>query len=733
MALVFAQFLAVAPTARAASSIPLVISEVNWGGASVASPDDQWIEIKNTGVSSLNFLTTPVRLEVDRGTGTPCTPGVDCEALVALNNSTFDTINAGSHFVLGRKATVGTTVLIPNPVSATDNSRYIALNGIASFGNVTLPAATGVIYYLVDIATGDVIDSAAISGMKGRSATSSMPAASATRTFTTGVAADGMMESSWETSITNGAYLVNTTNQLGTPGATNTQLQVPMASITPTGSVQQPATATLTGTAPGITTAGTHRALIEITRVLPNATANQFATSIDATGAFSYDLSALLPGKYRFSVAIYDAIDNSSDPYMVKTGVTGMAMDYLVIPATSTLAAPSVPVFPAITNMPSVTLDAMVAAGTTSVEVLVNGEFSVSIPVTGTVVQVPLTLLPNQMNAITLVAANETEISTATQVVITHDSIAPAALMIPQTSVKSNPPGIADTISGLAGSAEPGSKIYVYRDAARTMLVAGPITVAMDGSFTATSIGDNLYATVYAVAVDAAGNISAPIALANPVTNAGIVKNIVLESASQNGLVVTWTPLAGSVNYTVRYKENGSSAAPVSVVLCAGGSSCPARASLINLKADTAYMVSVAAIDTFGNVTVYTDATLRTAVVPAATVVPVVPASPEQPVTETSTTPVASTRYFPAPAAAVTPASTPTPSPTVSPTPAVETGEVAAATTEARNWTPWIILAVLALLAVIAAVGYFYWFGGDAGASVLMGGSEKKDDPDKRW
>lgn len=90
---------------------------------------------------------------------------------------------------------------------------------------------------------------------------------------------------------------------------------------------------------------------------------------------------------------------------------------------------------------------------------------------------------------------------------ITVDTNAPLAPDASKITVTMNPPGTADTISGSDGAVEANSLVKIYKDAALGETNKIEETIAdSNGAFGPISIRDNLYATVYVTATDAAGN-----------------------------------------------------------------------------------------------------------------------------------------------------------------------------------------------------------------------------------
>lgn len=96
------------------------------------------------------------------------------------------------------------------------------------------------------------------------------------------------------------------------------------------------------------------------------------------------------------------------------------------------------------------------------------------------------------------------------------DGTAPLAPSETGVTVSMNPPGVPDTVVGTVGAVEADAAVAAYADAQLTIGI-GAVFAASDGSFAAINIGDNILATVYVVAIDAAGNISAALTLTNDI------------------------------------------------------------------------------------------------------------------------------------------------------------------------------------------------------------------------
>ncbi|MBI2061726.1 MAG: hypothetical protein HYT87_18450, partial [Nitrospirae bacterium] len=105
----------------------------------------------------------------------------------------------------------------------------------------------------------------------------------------------------------------------------------------------------------------------------------------------------------------------------------------------------------------------------------------------------------------------------STSTSVANDITAPAAPVLGNLTLTQNAPGVQDQLSGAIGAVEASATIKVYSDVGLTTLVSSTTAIA-DGSFAAFNVGDNVAATLYVTAVDAAGNQSASTSVANDIT-----------------------------------------------------------------------------------------------------------------------------------------------------------------------------------------------------------------------
>ncbi|MBI2061854.1 MAG: hypothetical protein HYT87_19110, partial [Nitrospirae bacterium] len=96
------------------------------------------------------------------------------------------------------------------------------------------------------------------------------------------------------------------------------------------------------------------------------------------------------------------------------------------------------------------------------------------------------------------------------------DTTPPAAPDAQMLTLTMNPPMTDDTLEGGPNAVEPNVSVEIYADALLTTQVGQELSLP-DGSFPAAPVGDNASADLYVVAVDVAGNYSAPTAISNDI------------------------------------------------------------------------------------------------------------------------------------------------------------------------------------------------------------------------
>ena len=689
------------PMKARAAGPGLVINEINWGGSKTLATDE-WVELYNpapAGSPAIDFVATPYTFDIRDAAD------VDIQAVTINTGSLLpgnylllrgqvdptlstvkDVLPAGAAWYTGDKFT-----MLPNVAS-----EYILKDMLGNEVDALKPATPGGTIPFVGSGTD--------------------PIASMERVYTAGVPGDGIAATSWQASVSHGANFRDGIVQFGTPGEANSSVvtvKAPKAIVvTPQGFSTLPVLPAITGTVESNVT--TVRLYAHKEGVLPSA--EVFFDAPVSGGTFTVSPSGLEAGRYTFQIDAADVLGNRSDRanVVVKTGDT--EYNYMIYAdVSSPVPAPVVTAMPAITNAATVSIQATTdaTASIACVDVVRNGEFLESLPVTGNMVSGTAFLIPNQSNSFNFVAvaADNHHVSAPTPaMVVVSDTIAPLAVIASKVKVDANVPGTADMITGLASAAEPATKLSIYGDAALTQMIGSVLTVNADGSFAAVNIGDNKLAHVYLRLVDAAGNIGPvttidnPIAFANPTGNIGLA----LLSVTQTQAIFAWHLVPGAVNYKVKYKLADGTFTSAMILCPTNSATCAPTATLINLTAGTNYVIAVTSVDPYGNEGPYNEVQFQTAQ-PTPVVVTQVIDTPVAPVTTPApaTTPTKTVvEPSPTPVAATV---TPTPTPSASP----ETGEVKSSTdTATKNVTPWIVLGVLVAIAAIATLGYFYWFGG---------------------
>jgi hypothetical protein len=708
--------LAVSPTTIiAAGAQPLTVSEISWTGA---SESDEWIELANTSGAALDLASTPFVLRF----GTEIT-----DPSVIIGGLGAPTLDVDERLIVRNS---GATVLdLANPL-------------LEVFEPATpLPAFSDSSLYLQLRDGADVLIDEV---QAARPDTVNLATPTLERLL---LDTSGTLDSNWASAQVIGPrYVSGTATVLGTPGMVRATIAAPEDIVLNPVALAESADE---ATQAAIDISATLNSTINSVSVWArNLTTGEVSYSLSTTaGAEEYaDIITLLPGRYQFSVLVGDAAGNLL-PVISVPVETALDGAFVVTPEVSTLEAPLVASTPVATTDTVLALDAMTPFGVVYDEVLVirNGVlYTVLTPALDGTITASLDLLANQVNEFDLVAGVASSPTAMTysapvRISVVQDTLA-LPLSGPTSTVTANNPGTQDVFSGLAGAAEPGAIVRVASDLAFTKVIGFAIAKA-DGSFGPIMIGDNAYATVYAMQIDVLGNTSSITAFANAVAFSLPAGFALTQGATgESEVTLSWQTVPGAVGYEL-FVRTADGAYTTARVLCSVGVPCQTSATLLGLTADRGYVAGLVAIDAAGNRTVMRELAFRTAtpvIAPVTTDVEVLQTA----VTTTGT----STRVIPSP----------TPAPTVvasEPTPEPEEGEVQSATTEAAaNWAPWIILAIILVIALAAALGYFYWFGGEAGEAAMLAAAKRSSDekevkpadstdstkkrntpPDKRW
>ena len=695
--LVVLQACLAAPAYAAQPATHLVINEIQWADAS-----DQWVELSNPSDQPVDFSVTPYTLKTPMGNVTVSTGKVEPKGTIIL--SKLDPSNSKSSLASGLNVSVQPTLALPVGPGA-----YTLLNGTAA----------------VDTANSDVV--APFAG-RGRSA-SNQDVASEYRVDPT---VSGNTPAAWATAQVTGKSVKPFAAVLATPGQLGVTVPAALTSAN--------LAVTTDPLRPTVTVAGPTGIQADV--LFTDTSAAPIKGVGNVQSGFTPE-SPLVAGHTYMVSARSQADGVYSAPLMV-TLPTGSGAMYAPVAAFATLVASKVPsstvpvlaAYPATTNKHSIDLSGTVPAGTQLV-VAINGTYqaSQSIATDQTAFQFAISLVTNSSNRIEVrfKAADGTLSAPVTAMV---NQIIQAPRPVDASLVKVASEGA----SGMPGAATAKDLVAFYADTALTQKLAEAM-VAPDGSFGLTSLGQMAALTLYVVQTDAAGNASPVVQVANPVQISGKDLNIpvAFSGIGTDAVSLRLQPISGAMGYLLKYRTvDGQFSAPMMV--CADtNTSCDLRKSIVGLTPGTAYVFAVAAVDGQGQASNYTQAAFQTLQMlppniggPTEPLTPLPTPQPVQQATAALTPLPVPAVVAQAPAAQAAPVLVPyvapqaaptpkavitTPAPASEATPSPEAGAVESATIQARNWTPWIVLGILIGLAFLATAGYFYWFGGEAGAA----------------
>lgn len=298
------------------------------------------------------------------------------------------------------------------------------------------------------------------------------------------------------------------------------------------------------------------------------------------------------------------------------------------------------------------------------------------------------------------------------------DSIKPAAVNSSKVVIEQKGPGqnitspIEDSIVCLPGSvADDTAQVYIYGNDETKPMIASPV-FGTNGAKRCGAYGISQYTKIRMVAVDAAGNQSEEVVLNNNPTVGAAPTNFQLIKVNSETVLLRWTQVLGARAFRIRHRELGQTVWSDYIEL----QSQLDNATIDNLDPTKAYQFAIATVDYFGNessMVTLSSTVGKTAVTAASTSGQSVETSEETSQTTTpeeqKATPKTEEKQQPPTGQKeeVKPNNTTN-----------ETGEVKGEESNeeqaetSRNWTPWIVLAILIILAGAATGGYFYWFGG---------------------
>lgn len=513
--------------AKAAGTQQILINEINWSG-STASPNDTWIELYNPGQASVDIQGWTIShiatsaADFVLPTGSPLVIGANNYFLI----SHFDQNNQNS--ILNTK---------PDYVSS----------------DVELSTTCEPIQLLNNDATPQLIDEVGCNG-SSYFAGSNLPHRSMERTASEG---DGTVASSWQSSIGHG-NLVDGTADFATPKIYND----PSAPLISSATVQVTSSSSqITASWSGFTDeqTGIARYLVGLGTTPNTADIIAFAPTTELTDVFSTNNLTVGTNYYVIVKAINGAGIESSN-----VASSAVRLTTIVLPPTN---------ISAVDNDPNYNVALHVSWNpSTSLNIdhyIINYRLQNAVSSTpvnaGNVTDFTINNLPDVTYEVTVQAVDTSgNVSSESQPVLVQSvDIIPPVVDASRITLNQNPPGSEDSIQGSAGAVtEPNSLIKVYdrnpNDPLATLI--GSVSLGSDGSFPPLLIGDNAYSSVWLVAVDAAGNITAPYQFMNDIVspNAPILERLSSNCTTQTCQVnLQWSAVDSAVTYQVGYQSGG--------------------------------------------------------------------------------------------------------------------------------------------------------------------------------
>lgn len=693
LGLVASPVLSLVAKADSGAADHLIINEINWAGTQTdPSINEQWIELQNPTASA---ITGNYRLEVPYGEGSTIIANLN-----AIN------VPAGGYLLVGSDTI--------NSIKITADYNYV-MGFDASLSSAD--------YIDLTNADTDTVTDRVKNGLAGSNCVKTFEGCYSSTMARYDNNIDGTAIDSWYTSRTIGTNVKAGVNLFGTPANSTTapiaaysnrELPIPEQDQV---WLDQPTQSVLdTPTVSGTFAISFPATKLDVNFYSKGNVVTPFLTlsnvDIDAERNFEAVVSAanaLPAGHYVVTIQSKDNFGNLSEEQNY--------IEFTIVKSTI-----SIDEFPTNTNLSEITITGKVNEGTNTVFVKTEGLLTATIPVPAgsTSFEAKLTLANEGVNNFSFQSlSGVNNLSEIVSISINKDSVAPGALDLTKIILHANNPGTPDQIEGLLGSSpETGIYLVVFSDA-QLLNPIGQAVIKADGSFDLTNIGDNQYARVYLALKDLAGNIGPSTYLDNPISfvNSNISISSTASDITTDSVVISWTPVPGAVSYQLKYKtSDGTYSAPIN--LCNSGT-CTYSSKLIGLIENTTYIYAISAIDQYGNQTGSSEFSFQTKKLEVAlttTETPVAATTDRSLVTPYSAAPTAVTESTPEPVATTT---------------NEETGDVKSTTTDetesSRNWTPWIILAVLIALAILATTGYFYWFGGEAGQLAMESVAKEKE------
>lgn len=350
---------------------------------------------------------------------------------------------------------------------------------------------------------------------------------------------------------------------------------------------------------------------------------------------------------------------------------------------------------------------------------------------------------------------------------IIYDDTAPRQLSRDRIVLEQKASGNQDSIYCLPGSVDDTStKVVAYSDSALKQIIFESPVYGENGQKKcgAYGIGDNQYATIYVVAYDSAGNASFATQVDNNFLIASAPLNLNAKRVSDSSVLLTWNSPVGEAGFRIRYRQVGETTFSDFVELQSNLNS----ATITGLNPLASYEFSVTTKDLHGDESLASMVTFptKTQAVASTQATPVATTQPTDKTTEKTTEKTDTTKPTDKSdtkkeettkkdeSKDTTKDESATKDETKDTTKVDNTtstddnkvGEVKGTESKdsetSRNWTPWIVLAILIILAGAATGGYFYWFGGPEEITTTVkseepkkGTDEKSDDKDQeaRW
>lgn len=341
-----------------------------------------------------------------------------------------------------------------------------------------------------------------------------------------------------------------------------------------------------------------------------------------------------------------------------------------------------------------------------------------------------------------------------------YDATAPKQISRDSIVLEQKAPGNQDAIYCLPGSVDDSStKVIAYSDSALKQTIFESLVYGVNGQKRcgAYGIGDNQYATIYIVAYDSAGNASLATQVDNNFSIAAAPINLKEERISDSSVLLTWDSPVGEAGYRIRYRKVGETTFSDFIELQSSLNS----ATITGLNPLSSYEFSVTTKDYHGDeslASIVSFSSKSQVVASTQTTTTTQPTEKSAEKTDTTTKPTNKPDIKNEDTTTKDTSKDTTKDSTKDsikdePTTKDETKDTSKATnttakddnkvgdvkgtssddsTTSRNWTPWIVLAILIILAGAATGGYFYWFGGPEEITTTIKSEESKEKEEEK-